>query len=237
MLKKKATNAEPDLTRGEPWMREALAVADQVIAEGDGDLSAMGEFADVEYKVCRVSFHAGLSNRIMTGGSGRHATTNKSCGAAIFPPSPTLPRRHLLFPHIRPAITRAARSASSTAGQRYRRTRRGRAPLSRPRQLCHFKSEEQRSHQYASSSRCHRGTSAERGDSDSSRKGRTHACDDTQTTGSGNDAASSARVGTWNDAQEGDVREGCDVGSGMKVARVEVYVVLRGADQGRCGGI
>ncbi|CAD6568451.1 MAG: hypothetical protein TREMPRED_004543 [Tremellales sp. Tagirdzhanova-0007] len=48
---KKATNAEPDLSRAEPWLREALGVADQAIGEGEGDLSAMGEFADVEYKV------------------------------------------------------------------------------------------------------------------------------------------------------------------------------------------
>lgn len=32
-------------------MADALAVADRVIAEGEGDLSAMGEFADVEFKV------------------------------------------------------------------------------------------------------------------------------------------------------------------------------------------
>ena len=37
-------------------MREALGVADQAICEGEGDLSGMGEFADVEYKVCSNQF-------------------------------------------------------------------------------------------------------------------------------------------------------------------------------------
>lgn len=33
------------------WMQQAFELADGIIAEGDGDLSNMGEFADVEYKV------------------------------------------------------------------------------------------------------------------------------------------------------------------------------------------
>ncbi|WWD19246.1 hypothetical protein CI109_103704 [Kwoniella shandongensis] len=49
--KKKALDAEPDMSQAEGWMRQALSVAERVISEGEGDLEAMGEFTDVEYKV------------------------------------------------------------------------------------------------------------------------------------------------------------------------------------------
>jgi hypothetical protein len=57
--KKRAINntTEPDMRHAENWMKDALALADSVIAEGDGDLTATGEFADVEFKVS----HSGLS--------------------------------------------------------------------------------------------------------------------------------------------------------------------------------
>ncbi|KAK8854615.1 hypothetical protein IAR55_003354 [Kwoniella newhampshirensis] len=49
--KKKTLDATPDMTKAEEWMKQALGEADRVISEGEGDLEAMGEFADVEYKV------------------------------------------------------------------------------------------------------------------------------------------------------------------------------------------
>lgn len=48
---KRSKNAEPVMTSAPGWMADALKVANAVIAEGEGDLSAMGEFTDVEYKV------------------------------------------------------------------------------------------------------------------------------------------------------------------------------------------
>ena len=49
---KRNKNAEPDL-RDAGWMTDALKVADGIIAEGEGDLTKMGEFEDVEFKVGR----------------------------------------------------------------------------------------------------------------------------------------------------------------------------------------
>jgi hypothetical protein len=48
---KRSKNAEPVMTTAPGWMADALKVANAVIAQGEGDLSAMGEFTDVEYKV------------------------------------------------------------------------------------------------------------------------------------------------------------------------------------------
>jgi hypothetical protein len=48
---KRSKNAEPVMTSAPGWMADALTVANAVIAQGEGDLSAMGEFTDVEYKV------------------------------------------------------------------------------------------------------------------------------------------------------------------------------------------
>ena len=33
------------------WMTDALQIAEGIIAEGEGDLTKMGEFEDVEFKV------------------------------------------------------------------------------------------------------------------------------------------------------------------------------------------
>ncbi|ORY35684.1 Mis12-Mtw1 protein family-domain-containing protein [Naematelia encephala] len=49
---KKARDAEPNQDGLEhEWMREAFELADGIVAEGEGDLVGMGEFADVEFKV------------------------------------------------------------------------------------------------------------------------------------------------------------------------------------------
>lgn len=51
---KEETPTDPDLSTASLWMQDALRLADEVIAAGEGDLTAMGEFPDVEYKVCRM---------------------------------------------------------------------------------------------------------------------------------------------------------------------------------------
>ena len=51
---KQRANAEPSLSPADGWMVQALDMAEGVIAQGQGDLSAMGEFADVEFKVSIV---------------------------------------------------------------------------------------------------------------------------------------------------------------------------------------
>jgi kinetochore protein Mis13/DSN1 len=45
----------PDMTGADAWLLQAVAFADGIIAEGEGDLADKGEFADVEFK---VSFHS-----------------------------------------------------------------------------------------------------------------------------------------------------------------------------------
>ncbi|RSH82300.1 hypothetical protein EHS25_006010 [Saitozyma podzolica] len=59
---KRSKNAEPVMTSAPGWMADALTVANAVIAQGEGDLSAMGEFTDVEYKVDTLhqTVHTGL---------------------------------------------------------------------------------------------------------------------------------------------------------------------------------
>jgi hypothetical protein len=52
--KKKQLNTPPDLSSAETWMQDALKLAEEIIADGDGDLTSVGEFADVEYKVGRA---------------------------------------------------------------------------------------------------------------------------------------------------------------------------------------
>jgi hypothetical protein len=55
MKEKKAKDELPDVT-GTGWMEDALKLADGILAEGDGDLTKMGEFEDVEFKVSRRLF-------------------------------------------------------------------------------------------------------------------------------------------------------------------------------------
>lgn len=56
---KRNKNAEPDL-REAGWLTDALRVADEIIAEGEGDLTKMGEFDDVEFKVGLVGYWRGV---------------------------------------------------------------------------------------------------------------------------------------------------------------------------------
>ncbi|KIY35999.1 kinetochore protein Mis13/DSN1 [Cryptococcus gattii E566] len=49
--KKMMTNAEPDMSKAAPWMQQALALADSIIAEEHGGLQHTDDFEDVEYKV------------------------------------------------------------------------------------------------------------------------------------------------------------------------------------------
>jgi hypothetical protein len=53
--KKVKLDKDPDLSPGagvEGWMVDALRLAEEVIESGEGDLLEMGDFHDVEYKVC-----------------------------------------------------------------------------------------------------------------------------------------------------------------------------------------
>ncbi|OXG19115.1 kinetochore protein Mis13/DSN1 [Cryptococcus neoformans Ze90-1] len=49
--KKMMINAEPDMSKAAPWMQQALALADSIIAEEDDSLQHTDDFEDVEYKV------------------------------------------------------------------------------------------------------------------------------------------------------------------------------------------
>lgn len=51
IAQKQLANSDPDMSVAPPWMREVLAVANDLIAQGAGELTDKGEFADVEYKV------------------------------------------------------------------------------------------------------------------------------------------------------------------------------------------
>ena len=44
--------SKPDMMDAEPWLIQAVALADALIEEGEGELADKGEFADVEFKVC-----------------------------------------------------------------------------------------------------------------------------------------------------------------------------------------
>jgi len=43
------------MSTADPWMRDALGLADQVLDAGEGELVGMGDFGDVEFMVCPVS--------------------------------------------------------------------------------------------------------------------------------------------------------------------------------------
>lgn len=51
MAKKRKATLLPDMSAADQWMNDALALAESVIEAGEGDLTEMGEFPDVEYKV------------------------------------------------------------------------------------------------------------------------------------------------------------------------------------------
>jgi len=44
------------MSTADPWMRDALGLADQVLDAGEGELVGMGDFGDVEYMVCTSLF-------------------------------------------------------------------------------------------------------------------------------------------------------------------------------------
>jgi hypothetical protein len=68
---KRTKNADPVMSNAPGWMADALKVANAVIARGD-DLSSMGEFADVEYKVGGALRNSGLG-LLLESGAGRIA--------------------------------------------------------------------------------------------------------------------------------------------------------------------
>ncbi|WVF67485.1 hypothetical protein IAT40_002241 [Kwoniella sp. CBS 6097] len=51
LRQKKAVDSVPDMSKADDWVKETMRFAEGVIAQGEGDLSEVGEFADVEYKV------------------------------------------------------------------------------------------------------------------------------------------------------------------------------------------
>ncbi|KAK4689186.1 kinetochore protein Mis13/DSN1, partial [Tremellales sp. Uapishka_1] len=51
LSEKSRLNEDPTMVTAEGWMQDAMTLAQAVIDQGEGDLSSMGEFADVEYKV------------------------------------------------------------------------------------------------------------------------------------------------------------------------------------------
>jgi len=50
--KKRKLDKDPDMSTADPWMRDALSLADQVLDAGEGELVGMGDFGDVEFMVC-----------------------------------------------------------------------------------------------------------------------------------------------------------------------------------------
>lgn len=126
ITRKRAANAEPDTSRAEQWMKDALGLAQGILAEGEGDLSAMGEFADVEYK---VSLQHSPRLRMEAKGSGRYTAPIESSCAPILSPSTTFPRRHLLLLNVRPKITRTSGSPIHITHNRLRSTRRINSPI------------------------------------------------------------------------------------------------------------
>jgi hypothetical protein len=54
--KKRKLDKDPDMSTADPWMRDALGLADQVLDAGEGELVGMGDFGDVEFMVCPSSY-------------------------------------------------------------------------------------------------------------------------------------------------------------------------------------
>lgn len=51
LIQKMNSGFEPDLSKSDEWVRTAFELAEEIIGEGEGDLTSLGEFSDVEYKV------------------------------------------------------------------------------------------------------------------------------------------------------------------------------------------
>lgn len=51
IAKKAKANLDPDMSTASEWMKDAMKLAESVIEAGEGDLTEMGEFPDVEFKV------------------------------------------------------------------------------------------------------------------------------------------------------------------------------------------
>ncbi len=201
-------------------MPDAMGIANQLIAEGDGDLSVMGEFADVQYK---VRFPALPDHRPPSDGpcAGRYAATNQSCCASVLPTSSTVSRRFLLLPHRRSTISRTAWPPVRPAWKRLRLPGRDCPPLLRPCWsviLCHFN--EQGSDAHATRAGGCRSEAAERGDGGCSGDG--CSCDsyDTETACARDDTETGRGFGDGGNTQAWGVGQGraascCDQGGVM----------------------
>ena len=51
LAKKAKADLTPSMSTASGWMQEAMRLAESVIEAGEGDLTEMGEFPDVEFKV------------------------------------------------------------------------------------------------------------------------------------------------------------------------------------------
>jgi hypothetical protein len=51
IAKRAKADLDPNMSRASGWMQDALRLAESVIEAGEGDLTEMGEFPDVEFKV------------------------------------------------------------------------------------------------------------------------------------------------------------------------------------------
>ena len=51
IAKKAKADLDPNMSTASSWMQDAMKLANSVIEAGEGDLTEMGEFPDVEFKV------------------------------------------------------------------------------------------------------------------------------------------------------------------------------------------
>lgn len=54
IAKKAKADLDPNMSTASSWMQDAMKLANSVIEAGEGDLTEMGEFSDVEFKVSPV---------------------------------------------------------------------------------------------------------------------------------------------------------------------------------------
>lgn len=116
MAKKAKAEWAPHMATASQWMQDALDMAEGVIEAGEGDLTEMGEFPDVEYKVSHIRAARAVTDETL----GRHASPEFTQSPPILSASYALPGRDLLFTHHRSPESRPVRRRSLEFPQ-YRR--------------------------------------------------------------------------------------------------------------------
>jgi hypothetical protein len=96
MARLREKHDEPDISDAPGWMQQAFAVAERFIAEGEGDLSAMGEFEDVEYKVSDF-LAAPFKMTVLIKILGGHIVAIVPFCTPVLDTSSAIPRWHLLL--------------------------------------------------------------------------------------------------------------------------------------------